>query len=107
MFRVFLFVLVLLCSWSLQVQDYFDLFWYIFVMDIDFNNYYGIIVVNGVVGIVFLLEFMKIQDVVLNGVYDYYQCGCVFNIFKIFNYMNLDLDVDGCWILWRDISDFQ
>jgi hypothetical protein len=69
--------------------------WHITAQDIDPNNYFGITVANGMVGLVSSPEPMKVQDVVLNGVYDYYQRGRVSNILKTFNHMNLDLDVDG------------
>ena len=73
-------------------QDISDSPWHIPATDIDPNNYYGITVANGVVGLVSSPEPMKVQDVVLNGVYDYYQRGRVSNILKTFNHMNLDLD---------------
>ncbi|MEL7426575.1 MAG: glycoside hydrolase family 65 protein [Bacteroidota bacterium] len=88
-------------------QDYADSPWHIPATDIDPNNYYGITVANGVVGLVSSPEPMKVKDVVLNGVYDYYQRGRVSNILKTFNHMNLDLDVDGRRIGRRDISNFS
>ena len=47
------------------------------------------------IGLVSSPEPMKVRDVVLNGVYDYYQRGRVSNILKTFNHVNMNLDVDG------------
>jgi hypothetical protein len=69
--------------------------WTIEAKAIDPNNYYGVTVANGMVGIVSSPEPMKVKDVVLNGVYDYYQRGRVSNILKTFNHINMNLDVDG------------
>ena len=68
--------------------------WHIVANDIDPNNYYGITVANGMVGMVSSPEPLKIKDVVLNGVFDYYQRGRVSNILKTFNHMNMHLEVD-------------
>ena len=48
-----------------------DAAWTIEAKTIDPNNYYGVTVANGMVGIVSSPEPMKVKDVVLNGVYDY------------------------------------
>ena len=61
-------------------------------------------VANGMVGIVSSPEPMKVKDVVLNGVFDYYQRGRVSNILKTFNHVNMNLDVDGQRISQREIS---
>ncbi|MEZ4934858.1 MAG: hypothetical protein R2788_22350 [Saprospiraceae bacterium] len=63
--------------------------------NIDPANYYGVTVANGMVGLVSSPEPMKVSDVVLNGVYDYYQRGRVSNILKTFNHVNMEMDVDG------------
>ena len=47
--------------------------WTIEAKNIDPNNYFGVTVANGMVGLVSSPEPMKVRDVVLNGVYDYYQ----------------------------------
>nr|WP_273445288.1 hypothetical protein [Neolewinella agarilytica] len=75
--------------------------------DIDPNHYYGITVANGMVGLVSSPEPMRIQDVVLNGVYDNYQRGRVSNILKTFNHLNMNLDVDGARIGPKNISNFR
>ena len=81
--------------------------WLIHADLIDPNNYYGITVANGMVGLVSSPEPMKVKDVVLNGVYDYYQRGRVSNILKTFNHINMNLDVDGRRIGQRDISGYR
>src|SRR5688572_10104003 len=71
------------------------------------GNYFGVTVANGMVGIVSSPEPMRVRDVVLNGVYDYYQRGRVSNILKTFNHLNMNLDVDGRRIGIRDISNYK
>jgi trehalose/maltose hydrolase-like predicted phosphorylase len=81
--------------------------WTIDAKNIDPNKYFGVTVANGMVGIVSSPEPMKVRDVVLNGVYDYYQRGRVSNILKTFNHVNMNLDVDGRRIGQRDITNYQ
>lgn len=81
--------------------------WKVEATDIDPNHYFGVTVANGMVGLVSSPEPMKVRDVVLNGVWDTYQRGRVSNILKVFNHMNLNLDVDGRRISRRDISDYR
>lgn len=81
--------------------------WKIEAKKIDPNNYYGVTVANGMVGLVSSAEPMKVRDVVLNGVYDYYQRGRVSNILKTFNHINMNLDVDGQRIGQKEISNYQ
>jgi trehalose/maltose hydrolase-like predicted phosphorylase len=80
--------------------------WHIQAGSIDPKNYYGVTVANGMVGLISSAEPMKIQEVVLNGVYDYYQRGRVSNILKVFSHMNMHLEVDGMRIGRGDISGF-
>jgi protein-glucosylgalactosylhydroxylysine glucosidase len=80
--------------------------WHIVAKDIDPNHYFGITCANGMIGLVSSPEPMKVQDVVLNGVYDYYQRGRVSNILKTFNHVNMNLDVDGQRIGRRDIRNY-
>lgn len=81
--------------------------WVIEANSIDPNNYFGVTVANGMVGIVSSPEPMKVKDVVLNGVFDYYQRGRVSNILKTFNHVNMNLDVDGQRITLREISGYK
>lgn len=80
--------------------------WHIVAKDIGPNNYFGVTCANGMVGLVSSPEPMKVQDVVLNGVYDYYQRGRVSNILKTFNHVNMNLDIDGRRVGRRDISNY-
>lgn len=84
-----------------------DAGWTIEAKTIDPNNYYGVTVANGMVGIVSSPEPMKVKDVVLNGVYDYYQRGRVSNILKTFNHINMNLDVDGERIGVKQIRNYR
>ena len=80
--------------------------WTIEAQNINPNNYYGVTVANGMVGIVSSAEPLKVKDVVLNGVYDYYQRGRVSNILKTFNHVNMNLDVDGRRMTSADVSNY-
>ncbi|MEL6275372.1 MAG: glycoside hydrolase family 65 protein [Bacteroidota bacterium] len=81
--------------------------WLIRAANIDPNDYHGITIANGMVGLVSSTEPMKVEDVVLNGVYDYYQRGRVSNILKTFNHMNMNLDIDSRRVSIQDIDNFQ
>src|SRR6187402_1766994 len=84
-----------------------DASWVIESKPIDPTNYYGVTVANGMIGLVSSTEPMKVQDVVLNGVYDYYQRGRVSNILKTFNHANMNLEVDGKRIGIKDITNYK
>lgn len=81
--------------------------WMIEAKAIDPDKYFGVTMGNGMVGLVSSPEPMKVRDVVLNGVYDYYQRGRVSNILKTFNHVNMNLDVDGRRIGQKDISNYR
>ncbi|HMQ08647.1 MAG TPA: glycoside hydrolase family 65 protein [Saprospiraceae bacterium] len=81
--------------------------WEITADQIDPNNYYGITVANGVIGIVSSPHPLKVSEIVLNGAYDYYQRGRVSNILKTFNHMELDLFIDGEIIQRSNIDHFK
>ena len=81
--------------------------WLIEAKSIDPDNYYGVTLANGMIGLVSSPEPMRVKDVVLNGVYDYYQRGRVSNILKTFNHVNMNLDVDGRRIGMKDISNYR
>ncbi|HYI76219.1 MAG TPA: glycoside hydrolase family 65 protein [Chryseolinea sp.] len=71
------------------------------------GNYFGVTVANGMIGIVSSPEPLRVKDVVLNGVYDYYQRGRVSNILKTFNHVNMNLDVDGRRVVAAEISNYK
>jgi trehalose/maltose hydrolase-like predicted phosphorylase len=81
--------------------------WDVQAENIDPNNYYGVTVANGMVGIVSSPEPLKVQDVVLNGVYDYYQRGRVSNILKVFNHVNMELIINDIMINAKNIEGFE
>lgn len=81
--------------------------WEIPAQNINAKNYFGVTVANGMIGLVSSPEPMKVQDVVLNGVYDYYQRGRVSNILKTFNHVNMNLDVNGRRIGPKDIQNYR
>lgn len=80
--------------------------WQIKADKIDPNNYFGVTVANGMVGIVSSPEPLKVKDVVLNGAFDTYGRGRVGNIMKVFEFANMELVVDGTWINRSNISGF-
>lgn len=69
--------------------------WTIKADNIDPNHYFGVTVANGMIGIVSSIEPFKARDVVLNGAFDLYGRGRVSNILKTFNFVNMNLDIDG------------
>ncbi len=81
--------------------------WQIQAEGINPANYFGVTVANGMVGLVSAPEPMRVRDVVLNGVYDYYQRGRVSNILKSFNHINMNLDVNGRRIGAPDIQEYR
>jgi trehalose/maltose hydrolase-like predicted phosphorylase len=103
----YFFLLVFFCSYSgIDAQGLSQSPWHIVSQPIDPNRYFGVTVANGMVGIVSSTEPMCVKDVVLNGVYDYYQRGRVSNILKTFNHVNINLDVDGRRMSRNDISNY-
>jgi trehalose/maltose hydrolase-like predicted phosphorylase len=59
------------------------------------------------IGLVSSPDPMRVKDVVLNGAYDNYQRGRVSNILKGFNFVNMNLDVDGQRISRSSIANYQ
>jgi trehalose/maltose hydrolase-like predicted phosphorylase len=80
--------------------------WVVTAKNINPDNYYGVTVANGMVGIVSSPQPLRVNDVVLNGAYDYYQRGRVSNILKGFNHLNMNLDVDGHRIGRAQVSNY-
>ncbi|OEK02613.1 glycosyl hydrolase family 65 [Roseivirga sp. 4D4] len=98
---------LLLFTVAAFAQNYDQSPWHIPAKDIDPNNYFGITVGNGMVGIVSSPQPMRVQDVVLNGVYDNYQRGRVSNILKTFNHVNFDLDINRRRVGGDMVSNYQ
>lgn len=98
-------ILLLFCSLCVCSQQNSP--WHIVADEIDPNDYYGITVANGMIGIVSSPNPFKVKDVVLNGVYDYYQRGRVSNILKTFNPIDMDLDIGNLRVARSNISDYK
>lgn len=81
--------------------------WQIVGQNINPANYYGITVANGMIGLVSSPEPMKVKDVVLNGAFDTYGRGRVSNILKVFNFANMNLEVDGLRLGSKDITNYR
>jgi trehalose/maltose hydrolase-like predicted phosphorylase len=81
--------------------------WKISASSIDPNNYYGVTVANGMIGIVSAPEPFKVKDVVLAGAYDLYGRGRVSNFLKSFNLLNMYLEIDGRRIGSKDASNMR
>ena len=91
---------------NLSAQNFNQSAWHVVGKDIDPNNYYGVTVANGMIGLVSSPEPMHVTDVVLNGVYDYYQRGRVSNILKTFNHVNMSLDVNKRRVGRENIANY-
>jgi trehalose/maltose hydrolase-like predicted phosphorylase len=81
--------------------------WKVVAFPVEHEKYYGVTLANGMIGLVSSADPMKVQDVVLNGVYDYYQRGRVSNILKSFSHINLELEINGQRIRRSDISGYR
>ncbi|MGZ8541923.1 MAG: glycoside hydrolase family 65 protein [Chitinophagaceae bacterium] len=81
--------------------------WKITADKIDPNNYYGITVANGMIGIVSSPEPFKVKDVVLAGAYDLYGRGRVSNFLKSFNLLNMYLEIDGKRITGKEAAGMK
>src|SRR3984957_13469879 len=69
--------------------------WTIHADTIDPAHYFGVTVANGMIGLVSSSGPFRAKDIVLNGAFDLYGRGRVSNILKTFNFVNLNLDIDG------------
>ena len=86
---------------SLWAQDP----WKITANKIDPNNYYGVTVANGMLGVVSSPEPFKVKDVVLAGAYDLYGRGRVSNFLKSFNLLNMYMEIDGQRIAATNVTE--
>jgi trehalose/maltose hydrolase-like predicted phosphorylase len=81
--------------------------WKIKADKIDPNNYYGVTVANGMIGVISSPDPFKVKDVVLAGAYDLYGRGRVSNFLKSFNLLNMYLEIDGKRIDARSASNMK
>lgn len=79
--------------------------WKIKAEKIDPNNYYGVTVANGMIGVVSSPEPFKVKDVVLAGAYDLYGRGRVSNFLRSFNLLNMYLEIDGKRLDAKSVSN--
>lgn len=101
--RVLCLLTILTVSALLRAQDP----WKIAVNTINPNNYYGVTVANGMIGIVSSPEPFKVKDVVLAGAYDLYGRGRVSNFLRSFNLLNMRMDIDGHSVGGSDITGMR
>ena len=81
--------------------------WKITADKITPENYFGVTVANGMIGIVSSPEPFKVKDVVLAGAYDLYGRGRVSNFLKSFNLLNAFLEIDGRRVESKNISGMK
>ena len=95
--------LMLLC---LNAQNTVFAQWQISAKNFDPNNYYGVTVANGMVGITSSSDPLKVKEIVLNGTFDTYGRGRVANIMKVFEFANMELIIDNEMISRKNIGNF-
>lgn len=80
--------------------------WKIIATDIHPDNYYGVTMGNGMLGIVSSPYPFRTDNVVLAGSYDKYGRGRVSNFLNGFNMLNASVSIDGENISRSNISGF-
>lgn len=80
--------------------------WEITAEKITTDNYYGITVANGMVGIVSSPQPLQVKEVVLAGVYDQYARGRVSNFLPSYNLLNMKLAINGAGITMANIANY-
>ena len=103
---IFVFLFLYFCATSAQAQLE-NSPWHIVGKDINPSKYYGVTVANGAIGLVSSAVPMQVKDVILNGAFDTYGRGRVSNILKVFNFMNMNLDLDTRRVGPADISNYR
>lgn len=94
---------LILCASSLFAQDP----WRIEATTINPNNYSGVTVANGMLGIVSSSEPFRSSNVILAGSYDLYGRGRVSNFLNGFNMLNMQLSINGSSVNSRNIKEFK
>ncbi|MEZ4828898.1 MAG: glycoside hydrolase family 65 protein [Bacteroidia bacterium] len=98
---------ILICFLPVYAQTYGQATWTIGTDQINPNEYYGVTVANGMMGLISSPNPLEMKDIVLNGVFDTYGRGRVSNILRGFNFANLQLDVDGRRLGPKDFSNLS
>lgn len=81
--------------------------WKVKATTIDPQNYYGVTVANGMVGILSSPEPLKVQNILLAGTYDLYGRGRVDNFLNGFNMLNLRLSINGSSVNLSNVSQCE
>lgn len=97
------FILLSSLTLSLFAQDP----WKIKADKIDPNNYFGVTVANGILGVVSSPQPFKVKNVVLAGAYDTYGRGRVSNFLNGFNLLNMYIEIDGKRLDEKNTQDMQ
>ncbi|MEO0468819.1 MAG: glycoside hydrolase family 65 protein [Bacteroidota bacterium] len=105
--RTTIFLLSIFCFSLISGQDFSQSPWHLVADEINPNEYYGVTVANGMIGLVSSPEPMKVADVVLNGVFDTYGRGRVSNIQRGFNFADVNLAINDVRISRETISNFK
>ena len=85
-------LLLLICIYHApKAQDA----WKIKADQVDPNQYFGITIANGILGVVSSPQPFKVKNVVLAGAYDTYGRGRVSNFLNGFNLLNMYVEIDG------------
>ena len=69
--------------------------WLIGADNYDRQHYFGLMMANGMIGVVSDAQPLKVREVILNGVYDRYKRGRVSNILQGFNPFDMEVAVNG------------
>lgn len=88
-------ITVILCLSVVRAQDS----WVLKATDINRDNYYGVSVGNGMLGLVSSAEPLKLKEVVLAGLYDSYGNGRVAGTVSTFNLLDMRLAIG-----WQDVT---
>ena len=104
--RTILSTLLIIFSFIPSIYGQTNSPWHITADAINPNDYFGITVANGMVGMVSSPQPFKVEEVILNGVYDQYQRGRVSNILKTFSHMNMHLEIDQRRVGPNDIEGY-
>jgi len=81
--------------------------WVITADSINSQNYYGVSVANGMIGVVSSAEPLKVKNVVLSGLYDQYGRGRVSNFIQGFNLLNMKLYINGRLVTAESVSHLR
>lgn len=102
-----LFLIVLFFSNSILLAQSDSTTWTVKADNISPDNYFGVTVANGMIGLVSSPNPLGMEEIVLNGVYDYYGRGRVSNILKGFNFAGVQLNIDGQQIDANNITNLR